>query len=189
MGVKVEDGCVELEIDGSVFKLGLDKDGLPQFPELLKEKLPPYVPEMVEEGMKRKRDNPNQGSDYMAVSHKPWCPEMKGTGRCNCNPDLINLEIREYSGIGDGKLTCKMCDESSKGEKILYDICDDVVEDGSSDGGWQRFWVEGGDMFYWLVGIAGTDLRLLICHLCMIELGIEFPNAIECDKDSPDNHD
>src|SRR5262245_30195488 len=124
---KVEDGCVELEIDGSVFKLGLDKDGLPQFLESLKEKLPPYVPKMVEENI----NNPNKGSVYVAVSHEPWCPEMNGTGRCNCNPDLLNLEIREYSGIGDGKLTCKMCDESSKGEKILYDICDDVVEDGS----------------------------------------------------------
>lgn len=117
----------------------------------------------------------------MAVRHEPWCPEMKGTGRCNCNPDIYDLETIEYSGIGDGKLTCKECGESSTGEMILYDFVEDET------GRWQRFWTESGDMFYWLVCIRGTEIRLLICHLCMIELGVKFPNALEFDKDDKDS--
>src|SRR5262249_33768057 len=116
-----------------------------------------------------------------AISHYAWCPEMQGTGRCNCNPDIYDLETREYSGIGDGKLTCKVCEEFSIGEVILYG----VVEDG--DGYWERFWIKGGDMFYWLVGIKKTEFRFLICHLCMIDLGIEFPNGIEDNEDWGDD--
>jgi hypothetical protein len=177
----VDEECVEISLEESVFRLAIDEHGLPEFPESLKEKLPPYLPEMVERWIKSKRHNPNQGLPYMAVSHELRCPEMKGTGRCNCNPVICDLEIREYSGIGAGKLTCKVCDESSIGEVILYDL----VEDDT--GCWERFWIEGGDMFYWLVGIAGTEIRLLICHLCMIDLGIKFPNALECDKDDKDS--
>lgn len=106
---------------------------------------------------------------------------MRGTERCNCNPDIFDLEIREDNGISLGKITCKVCEEFSTGEMILYD----VVEDDS--GCWDRFWIQGGDMFYWLVGIGGTEIRLLICHLCMIELGIKFPNALESDKDDEDS--
>jgi hypothetical protein len=176
----VEDGCIEITLGESVFRLDLDEDGLPEFPELLKEKLPPYMPEMVERWIKSKRHNPNQGLPYLAVSHRPWCREIRGTGRCNCNPGMSDLKITEYSGISDGKLTCKRCKEFSTGEILC-----DVVEDDTGTG--YRFWVEGGDMFYWLVAKAGTELRLLICHLCMIDLGIKFPNALECDKDDKDS--
>ena len=177
----VEDGCVEITFGESVFRLAIDEHGSPQFPESLKEKLPPYMPEMVERWIMSKRHNPNQGFPYMAVSHEPWCPEMRGTGRCNCNPDINDLEIGECSGIGNGKLTCEECGESSTGEIILHN----VVEDDT--GCWDRFRIEGGDMFYWLVGVVGTEIRLLICHLCMIELGIKFPNALECDTDDKDS--
>jgi len=117
----------------------------------------------------------------MAVSHDAWCPEMRGTGRCNCNPDINDLEIGECRGVGNGKLTCEECGESSTGEVIRHS----VVEDDT--GCWDRFWIEGGDMFYWLGGIAETEIRLLICHLCMIELGIKFPNGIEDNEDSGDD--
>lgn len=172
----VEDDCVEVTIGELVFRLDLDERGLPKFPDSLRETLPPYLPEMIGQQIQSKRQNPNQGTTY-GVSHDPWCPENRGTGRCNCNPDIFDLEIREYSGIGDGKLSCKMCEVSSTGEVILSD----VVEHDS--GCWERLWIEGGDLFYWVVGIAGSEITLLICHLCMIELGIEFPNAIECDPD------
>ena len=102
----------------------------------------------------------------------PGVLRKRETGRCNCNPDLRHLDIREYREISGEKLTCKMCKESSKGE-----IRFDVVQDDS--GRWERFWIEGGDMFYWLVAIGGFDFRLIICQLCMIDQSVEFPNAIE----------
>jgi hypothetical protein len=83
----------------------------------------------------------------------------------------MDLKIREYTGISDEKLTCQMCEKFSTGE-----ILGDVVESDTGVG--YRFWIQDGDMFYWLVGKRGTELQLLICHLCMIELGIKFPNAI-----------
>ena len=177
----VDEECIEITLEESVFRLAIDEHGLPEFPESLKEKLPPYMPAMVERWIKGERDNPHQNPTHMAVSHDPWCPEMRGTERCNCNPDIFDLEIREDNGISLGKLTCKVCEEFSTGEMILYD----VVEDDS--GCWDRFWIQGGDMFYWLMGIAGTEIRLLICHLCMIELGIKFPNALECNTDDKDS--
>jgi hypothetical protein len=146
----------------------LDKGGLPEFLESLKEEFPPYVAEMVELGIKSKQDNPNQDliDIDIVASHKPWCPEETGTGMCNCNPHIV--EVGKYSGISDGTLTCKRCDESSMGESLRYD----VVEDDT--GCWERFWIGGGDMFYWVVPTPGTELRSLICHLCMIEQGINF---------------
>lgn len=177
-----EDKCVEITFDQEVFRVALDERGLPEFPESMKELLPPYVRERLEQRIKSKRGNPNQGPICMTVSHEPWCPEMMSGTRCHCNPDLCEVEIVDYSGtgIGGGKLACKVCDESSIGETILSNL----VEDDS--GRWERFWIEGADMFYWLVAIPETEVRLLICHLCMIDLRIKFPNTIECEKDSRD---
>src|SRR5215510_1508192 len=174
----VEDGYVEITIRESVFRLPLDEHGLPMFPESLKEKLPPYAPKMVEHRIKSRRQNPNQGRVYMLVNHKAWCRELRGTGTCNCNPDISDLEIGKNTGMGHGKLTCTKCGQSSTGEMILHDIVENDI------GCWDRFWIEGGDMFYWLVGIAGTEIKLLICHVCMINLGIKFPNGIEDNEDS-----
>jgi hypothetical protein len=168
----VEDEFVEITLGDSLFRLDLDERGSPKFPESLKEKVPLYMPEMIGQRIKNKRQNPNQGPIYVAVNHEPCCPQMRGPGRCNCNPDLLDIELREYSGISEKKLTCKMCKESSIGE-----IRFDVVRDAS--GSWKRFWIEGGDMFYWLVAIGEFDFRLLLCHFCMIDRRIEFPNAIE----------
>jgi hypothetical protein len=165
---KIENDCVELNVDGSAFNLSLDERGVPQFPESVKQQLPPYMPEMVEKLIKSKRQSPNQGPAYMALWHEPWCPELRGTGKCNCNYDLCDLEIGDYSGISEGKLTCKMCNESSTGEKIRYEIVED------ENGCWERFWIQGGDMFYWLVNLAGTERPLLICHLCMMDPEAEF---------------
>lgn len=177
----VEDGYVEITFRESVFTLPLNERGLPTFPESLKEKLPPYAPEMVEQRIKSKRQNPNQGPIFMAVGHERWCPELRGTGRCNCNPVINDLEIGGCSGMGNGKLTCEECGESSTGEMILYN----VVEDDT--GCWDCFWIEGGDRFYRLMGVVGTKIRMLICHLCMIKLGIKFPNALEGDTDDKDS--
>src|SRR5262245_32253214 len=157
----VEDEFVEITLCDSAFRLDLDERGSPNLPESLKETLPPYVPAMVEQWIKNKRQNPNQGPIYIAVCHGSWCPEKRETGKCKCKPDLRYLETTEYRQISAEKLTCKMCEESSIG-KIHFD----VVHDDS--GSRERFWIEGGDMFYWLVAVSGFDFRLLICHLCMI---------------------
>jgi hypothetical protein len=47
----VEEG-VEITLEESRFRLDLDERGSPKFPESLKEKLPPYMPEMVERWIK-----------------------------------------------------------------------------------------------------------------------------------------
>jgi hypothetical protein len=169
----VEDGCVEITLEESRFRLVIDEHGSPKFPDSLKETLPPYLPEMVERWVKSKLQNPSQSPIHLAVSHRPWCREIGGAGGCNCNPDLRYLETREYREISGEKLTCRMCKESSTGE-----IRFDVVR-GASRNSWERFWIEGGDMFYWLVAIGGFDFRVLICHLCMIDRTIQFPNPIE----------
>src|SRR5262245_15617333 len=168
----VEDKFVEITLEDSVFRSDLDERGSPKLTESLKEKVPPYMPEIIGQGIKNRRQSPNQAPIHIAVSHEPWCCEKRETGRCNCNPDLRYLDIREYREISGEKLTCKMCEESSTGE-----IHFDVVHDDSAS--WERFWIQGGDMFYWLVVVTGFDFRLLICHLCMINRSIEFPDAIE----------
>jgi hypothetical protein len=176
----VEDGCVEITNGESVFRLPRDERGLLIFPESLKEKLPPYAPKMVEHKIRSRRQNPDQGAVCTLVNHKAWCRELRGKRKCNCDPDFFDLEIGD-SGMDHGKLTCKECGQFSKGEMILHDVVENEI------GCWDRFWIEGGDMFYWLVGIPGTEIRLLICHLCMISLHIKFPNGIEDEEDSVDH--
>jgi len=181
LDIKVfKDKRVEITVN-SKFTIDLDEHGLPKFPESLKEELPPYVPEMVELVIESYRHNLNQGPIDMVVCHKPGCPEARVSAILIswCNPDLV--DTRKYSGISDGTLTCKRCNESSIGEILRYN----VIEDDS--GCWERFWIEGGDMFYWVVAMPGTELRSLFCHFCMIKLGIKFPNLIE-DEDDSRNH-
>jgi len=180
LGITIGEKSVELKLGESVFKLGLDEHGFPQFPESAKKELPPYVPEMVEKMMSKMRSHsPNQAEIYLDVGHKVWCAELTGIGMCNCNPFLRDAEIREYSGTcGDGKLTCVLCDESSTGE-----IRCDVLQD---DGGelWERFWTNGGDRFYWI--FSGDNSRPLICEDClsnfMANYGVKFPNIIDDDS-------
>lgn len=160
----VDEEGVEIAFS-ETYRLKLDKRGWLMLPQSLKEKLPPYVPETVDQRIKSKRQNPNQGPIYTAVRHDRWCPETSGKGRCNCNPDIPYLEIKKYSGE---KLTCNVCGESST-RKIKRA---NGVEDGR--GGQDRFWIEDGDMFYCLLAVIGTELQLLICELCMIDLGLRI---------------
>jgi hypothetical protein len=160
----VDKECVDITFS-ETFRLDLDERGGPTFPQVLKEKLPPYVPETVEQRIRTKRQNPNQGPIYTAVRHDPWCPETSGLGRCNCNPDVPYLEIKKYSGE---KPTCNVCGESSTREIRRSD----VIENGT--GRRDRFWIEGGDMFYCLVAVTGTECELLICDPCMTNLGVKI---------------
>jgi hypothetical protein len=45
----VGDGWVELTLGESVYKLDLDVNRLPEFPQSVTQELPPYLPSMVEE--------------------------------------------------------------------------------------------------------------------------------------------
>jgi hypothetical protein len=173
----LKDGSLEITIRESVFKLPLNERELPTFPESLH----PYAPTLPEQRIKTSRQNPNQGPVYMLVDYKMWCPELEGKGKCNCNPQIPGLELGENTGMGHEKLTCKECGQFSTGKVILHDV---VEKDFDC---WDRFWIEGGDMFYWLVGIVWTADRLLICHHCMIDLGIKFPNGMEDNEDSRDH--
>jgi hypothetical protein len=81
--IKVRDDYLEFNYGGSVFKIDLDERGLPQFPESVREKLPPYITEMVEKMIEH---GDHDGPCYIDVCHKPWCAELKGIGGCNCDP-------------------------------------------------------------------------------------------------------
>jgi hypothetical protein len=186
LGITIGEKSVELQLGESVFKLGLDEYGFPDFPESVKNELPPYVPEMVEKMMCKMRSHgPNQAEIYLDVGHKVWCAELTGIGMCNCNPFLRDAEIREYSGTWqDRKLTCVLCDESSTGEihgRVLQDDGDEL---------WERFWTNGGDRFYWI--FSGDESRLLICEDClsnfMAKYGVKFPNIIDEDSSTDSKH-
>jgi hypothetical protein len=173
----LKDGRVEITIDKPV----LDQRRLAKFPESLDEITPPYTPKLPEQMIKIRQQNPNQGPVYMLVDHEMWCPELEGKGRCNCNPNIIDLELGENTGMGHEKLICKECGQFSTGKMILHDVVENDM------GCWDRFWIAGGDISYWLVGILESANRLLICHQCMLHLGIEFPNAIENGEASRDH--
>src|SRR5262245_5537703 len=100
----VDDECVEITLGDLVFRVDLDESGLPKFPELQKEKLTAYMLEMIEREIKSKWENPNQRPIHIAISHKSWCPEITGMGRCKCNAEVCDEELGEDSGISPGKL-------------------------------------------------------------------------------------
>jgi hypothetical protein len=184
--IEIYHDCIELTFGESVFTLDRDEFGLPVFPESVKEKLPPYLPESVTQVTRkllRQSGDQNVGqSIYQTIDHELWCAETTGHGRCNCNPVLNEptTEKRSWTS-GDGKLTCSMCDESSTG----YIRCD-LVED-TIGLRWERLWTEGGDRFYWI--LEKDESKTILCEDClrriMAELGVEFPDVLEYDDSSP----
>jgi len=82
---------VELMLGGSIFKLDLDNRGLPLFPESVKEKLPPYIPQLVELKMRMMRTR-GVDEDGNYLWHAIWCDEIRSLGTCNCNPVARNAE-------------------------------------------------------------------------------------------------
>lgn len=115
------DGCLQLTVGNSVFQLNLDQNGLPHFPESLKESLPPYIPKMVDKMMKL-----GEYQGYMlTVDHEQWCSEVRETGRCDCDPI-----VSEPFESDTGQLTCSECGEFSRSEfhihpSLVEDICGD----------------------------------------------------------------
>src|SRR5262245_47825969 len=88
---------VELTLDGSVFKLNLDENGLLHCPKSLKKKLPPDLPERLEKTMRRTRRNGDkaQAAIYFYVEHEISCAEFMRIGACNCNP------VFRYPTVGE----------------------------------------------------------------------------------------
>jgi hypothetical protein len=144
---------VEFNYGGSAFKLDLDECGLPQFPESVREKLPPYVPEMVEKLVRYRKNG------YLRVIHESWCAETAGLGMCNCNPVMNDPTETHGWASGDGKLTCSMCYECSFGE-IGCQLVEDTV--GNC---WELLWTKGGDRFYWIM--EKDESKLILCEDCL----------------------
>src|SRR5262245_61911033 len=120
--LKISADYVEFNYGGSVFKLDLDECGLPKFPEAVREKLPLYVPEMVEKLVKYRK---NHTHAYLRVLHESWCAETAELGMCNCSPVINDPTETHGWATGDGKLTCSMCFECSIGE-IRCQIVEDT---------------------------------------------------------------
>jgi hypothetical protein len=160
IGIKRYDGCVELRIGNSVFRLTLDQRGLPEFPESVKESLPPYIPEMVEKLLQKE-------GRLLIVQHEPWCSEMNETGRCDCDP-IIGEPFEDEAE----QLTCSGCEESSTGE---FRIHPNLVEDICGNRWLVRRSLKE-DMLYW--ALEEDNFSTILCHKCleriMTENGREF---------------
>jgi hypothetical protein len=53
--ITIKDDCVEFRFAKWIFKFDLDERGNPLFPDSVKNELPPYMPKMVEEIVRRMR--------------------------------------------------------------------------------------------------------------------------------------
>jgi hypothetical protein len=173
IAINLYDEYIELTIGNSVFRLSLDERGLPQFPESVKESLPPYIPELVERLL---RLGEYDESHIHIVDHKTWCPEVRRTGKCNCNP-VISATLRDNTG----PLTCNACGEFSIGE-----IRTSVTEDTCGKR-WLLHRTETGDMLYWT--FPEDESGQILCHNClkriMAEVGVEVPdNIFDVEDDS-----
>lgn len=148
VGIRIEDGSVELNLEGPKFDIGLDERGSPLFTESVRQQLPPYIPEFVEKLVEKmiKEMGSNRSSSawvYLNVEHEDSCAESTDIGICDCNPFLRDHKIEEYI-IGECvTLTCAVCDESITGKKGACDEYDQAIRfwmrDGDSDKGYWRF--------------------------------------------------
>lgn len=162
IGIKLHDKYVGLTLGNSVFQLNLDQNGLPHFPESLKQSLPPYMPEMVKKMMKL-----GEKGQMLAVHHEPWCSEVSETGRCDCDP----IVGEPFEGDMD-QLTCSECGEFSRGEFHIHPY---LVED-TCGYHWLIRRSMNEDMLYW--AFEEDNFSTIFCHKCleklMTENGREF---------------
>jgi hypothetical protein len=170
---------VELMLDGSIFDLDLDDRGLPLFTEAVKEKLPPYIPQLVELKMRMMRAR-GIDEDGNYLWHAIWCDEIRSLGTCNCNPVLRNAEPSiNVMSCGYGTSTCVVCKKSSTGEMILESVKQDDHEVRETI-------YTRADERYW-------PFSELICNGCLFgimrNIDIEFPGCKYDESWSPDeNH-
>jgi hypothetical protein len=169
IGISIGDEYVELKYGEWVFKLGLDQNGYPDFPESVKKELPLNIPQTVISAMATMRaDGRKQAQIELEIL------------RCDpvlCDPDEPKLG-QWYEGSW-GALTCAVCHESSNGrtgsDRVTYNY----------HTLFEKHWVykdneEDNDItFYW-----AFSNKTLICEEClrniMSETGITFPNGIDC---------
>jgi hypothetical protein len=161
---------VEFMLGGSIFKLDLDDRGLPVFPESVKEKVPPYIPQLVQMkmGITRTRDIDEEGN---YLWHAIWCDEIRSRGTCNCNPVCRNAKPSiNLMSCGYGTLTCVVCKNSATGEMILESVKHDDHEV------WETIYTRV-DERYWICSE-------LICNPCLFgimrNIDVEFVEDAEC---------
>src|SRR5215510_15776951 len=102
VGITIEDECVKLCPGGFFeFKYDLDDRGLLEFPESVKQHLPSYMPEMVEEMVRKMRSEyAFYACLHLVVEHKDNCTkcltEYTRISICTCNPVLREQTIPVY---------------------------------------------------------------------------------------------
>jgi hypothetical protein len=176
---KWDPDCLELNVDGSVFKLSLDERGVPQFPESVKQQLPPYMLKAVERVICERRIHGQNEAWSLGIVHEFWCEELAGIGMCNCDPVLCPSELlglgQWYEGSW-GRLTCVVCHESSNGRMGS----DRVMNNGDQLFVKHWVWEDGLKVGRCFWAFSNTTL---ICEEClrniMAETGIDFPNVID----------
>jgi hypothetical protein len=158
--ISMEKNCIEVMLDQTVLRLNLDERGLPEFPSSIKDKLPLNITAMVEETIN--------------MLYDPKLADINVDSVLNPPPRIICSWT-----MGDGKLTCSICDESSTG----YIRCQLVQEPYS--GRWQQLWTEGSDRFYWIM--EKNEPKTIACEDCLIEYAEQiytFPDDFEEDDSS-----
>jgi hypothetical protein len=179
LGISIGDQSVELRFGDSVFKLDLDPDGYPFFPESVEKELPPNIPRIVVGTIfDMKKDGRNQAQIDLDILHNYWCEELAGIGMCRCTPVLWDPGEPKlgqcWTDTGTwGALTCVVCHESANGSLGSYGVTYNY------DYLFEKLWIDGNDRFYW-----AFSSKTLICEEClsniMSETGIRFPNEIDC---------
>jgi hypothetical protein len=181
IGISIGDEYVELKYGEWVFKLGLDQNGYPDFPESVKKELPLNIPQTVISAMATMRaDGRKQAQIDVDILHEYWCAELMGTGTCSCDPvfwDSNDTEVDiQTTTCGYGKLTCRVCGESSTGEVVsgIYISKDTML--------WEINWINGHKRTYRCVSST-----TFICEDC--EINFWQPRKISkvIDDSSPDS--
>jgi hypothetical protein len=164
--ITIEDECVDLQFGGREFSFDLNEDGLPLFPQWVKNKLPAFVPKTLEKMIiQMRKDDAWEANFYLDVEHVPPCvvdeDDQRRFGiliRCRCNPVLHEPEIRDYLCRENSKLTCAVCDESTTG----------LVGGSSSFEEWEQWGVYKGNRRvrdYW--SFCGDKYKRWICDDCL----------------------
>jgi len=148
--IKPKDDGFEITINDLVFTVSRHDCGLQQLPEEVRQKLPHYFPEMLE-----KLINAWDGDErhHIAIMHRQWCSELKGTGMCNCDA-IIDEPL-----TGDvEKIACHVCGTFSSGPAKMnrYKL--------ESDSYLRLYRPEYSEMVYW--GLKEEEGGKILCNDC-----------------------
>jgi hypothetical protein len=145
VAITIQDRSVELRFRESVFNLSLDKRGMPQFPESVKQQLPTYMPQVVRLKLRMFRIEGVRNGDH--IEHAGWCAESRGIGTCDCYPGL------QVGGGFPDTLTCGLCNASSTGDYVcsLETYGDGTNGPNGSDIAelWETAWTDPEEKLYY----------------------------------------